>query len=247
MAFQIIEKQSASTACANALRKAILSGDLHAGQRLPPERTLSEQFGVNRLTLRSALAQIVALGLVTVRQGSGYTVADLKRVGGTDLLPDVLEMARENRELWLLVEDLLDVRRALAGSLLDKVSRVATPAALQDISTAIDHFDLLTENEQTSVSEFVEADFSIVAAMIDAAQSPIMRLCLNPVIAAVAQIKELGASMYIDPSDNLVGHRLLFQWLKTPSMAPLSSVLDALKARDVQTLYRLKTLAEESK
>ena len=174
--FATIQKQSASAECAAALRRAIVSGELSAGERLPPERALAEQFGVNRLTLRGALAQILALGLVTVRQGSGYTVADLSRVGGTDLLPDVLDLARDSDELLTLVTDLLDVRRSMAGSLLARLAKTATEQSLDSISDAIDHFAQLLGTASTSLPQIIEADFAVIAAMIDGAQSPIMRL-----------------------------------------------------------------------
>ena len=47
-------RQPAHQACEHALRQAILRGDLAAGERLPPERTLSATLGVSRLTLRAA-------------------------------------------------------------------------------------------------------------------------------------------------------------------------------------------------
>ncbi len=46
-------------------------GDLVPGDRLPPERALSDEFGVNRRTLRNALDVLEARGLLERRQGSG--------------------------------------------------------------------------------------------------------------------------------------------------------------------------------
>ncbi|MBL4637044.1 MAG: FadR family transcriptional regulator [Kofleriaceae bacterium] len=244
--FAAIQKQSASAECDAALRRAIVSGKLRAGERLPPERALAEQFGVNRQTLRGALAQILALGLVTVKQGSGYTVADLSRVGGCDLLPDVLDLARDSDELLILVTDLLDVRRSMAGSLLARLAKTATEQSLDDISSAIDHFAQLLGNPLVSLAEITEADFSVIAAMIDGAQSPIMRLCLNPIIAATAEIDQLTAAMYAEPQSNVAGHTLLLQWLREPSLAPLSLILETLADRDAKTIARMSKQLEKS-
>jgi DNA-binding transcriptional MocR family regulator len=57
--------------CAGRIRESILGGEISAGTRLPPERALAERFGVNRVTVRGALARLEAEGLVDVRQGSG--------------------------------------------------------------------------------------------------------------------------------------------------------------------------------
>lgn len=244
MIFDKIERQSASAVCAAALRRAILSGDLQAGQRLPPERRLAEDFGVNRLTLRAALAQLLAVGLVTVKQGSGYTVADVARVGSLDLLPEIVEMAREEEQLPQLVADLLNVRRSLASSVLGRLAQSATDADLAKLELAIDAFEKIAAQGKPLVSDFVEADFAIVAAMVDGTRSPILRMCLNPVIHAVAQIKELASAMYIDPQDNLSGHRLLLSWLRDPTLAPLQTVIDALATRDEQTIARMRNAIE---
>lgn len=62
-------------AIANALREDIAGGRYRAGDRLPTEARLAERFGVNRHTVRHALAALVADGLVRTRRGSGAFVA----------------------------------------------------------------------------------------------------------------------------------------------------------------------------
>lgn len=245
MLFDKIETQSASAGCAAALRRAILSGALQAGQRLPPERSLAEEFGVSRLTLRSALSQLLAVGLVSVKQGSGYTVADVARVGGLDLLPEIVEMAREEQQLPQLVADLLNVRRSLASTVLGRLAESASDDDLEKLELAINDFEEVASQGKPLVSAFVEADFAIVAAMVDGVKSPILRMCLNPVFHAVAQIKELACAIYIDPQDNLAGHRLLLSWLRDPSLAPLQAVIDSLAARDELTIARMNSAIEE--
>jgi len=63
---------------ADSLLDRIESGRLLAGDRLPPERGLSEGLGVNRGTLRRALRVLESQGLLIRRQGSGTYVADPK-------------------------------------------------------------------------------------------------------------------------------------------------------------------------
>lgn len=60
----------ASSAIADQIRGAILSGRLSEGERLPPERELAVQFGVSRVTVRDALRVLEAMGLVEIRVGS---------------------------------------------------------------------------------------------------------------------------------------------------------------------------------
>lgn len=60
---------------AESLLQRIESGELAPGDRLPPERALSQMLGVNRMTLRQALKVLELQGLLERRQGRGTTVA----------------------------------------------------------------------------------------------------------------------------------------------------------------------------
>ena len=63
---------------AENLLNQIEAGELGPGDRLPPERELSEKLGVNRLTLRRALHKLELQGLLTRRQGAGTFVSEPK-------------------------------------------------------------------------------------------------------------------------------------------------------------------------
>lgn len=68
--FEPITVARASSAIAEQIRTAIVSGRLTAGERLSPERELAEQFGVSRVTVRDALRSLEAMGLIEVRVGA---------------------------------------------------------------------------------------------------------------------------------------------------------------------------------
>ncbi len=63
---------------ADSLLDQIEAGQLTPGDRLPPERELSEKLGVNRLTLRRALRVLEGQGLLRRRQGAGTYIAEPK-------------------------------------------------------------------------------------------------------------------------------------------------------------------------
>ena len=56
------------------LTREIAAGRLLDGQRLPPERAMAAEHGVTVRTLRKALAELTARGLLDRRQGSGNYV-----------------------------------------------------------------------------------------------------------------------------------------------------------------------------
>ena len=59
---------------AETLRKAIADGHYAEGAKLPTEAALAERFGVNRHTVRHALAHLAEEGLVHSRRGAGVFV-----------------------------------------------------------------------------------------------------------------------------------------------------------------------------
>lgn len=63
------------TAIAEDLRSSIAAGRYAEGDRLPTEAELSARFGVNRHTVRRALADLADCGMVVSRRGAGVFVA----------------------------------------------------------------------------------------------------------------------------------------------------------------------------
>ena len=61
--------RTASETVAEAIRARIATGALRPGDMLPSERSLLDEFGVARPTMREALRILESDGLVSVRRG----------------------------------------------------------------------------------------------------------------------------------------------------------------------------------
>jgi len=72
------------------MKDRIIRGDLPAGSRLPPERELAEQLGVNRTTVREALHKLESMGLLEIKHGSGIFVRDFLESGSLELARHML-------------------------------------------------------------------------------------------------------------------------------------------------------------
>jgi GntR family transcriptional regulator len=70
------------TQIANAVASSITLGHFRSGDRLPPERELAKEFGVNRLTVRQALGELQLRKLIHRRTG---------RNGGTFIAEPIIE------------------------------------------------------------------------------------------------------------------------------------------------------------
>ncbi|MGZ3427806.1 MAG: FadR/GntR family transcriptional regulator [Polyangia bacterium] len=230
-------RPSSVDACADALRRRILAGDIPVGERLPAERELAAALGASRVTLRSALARLAESKLLSVRQGSGYVVRDFRRAAGPDLLPALLERAR-GRDAAAIAADLLLVRRQLAAAVLERLAGKVSHAALQRLSAAIDAFEALA-GAGAATAALAEADVEIVVELLAATHSPVLQLCLNPILAIVQGMPALREAMYATPAANVVGWRMLIEWAKSGERGAIPLVLAELARRDEATLAAL--------
>jgi len=71
------------------LREAVLAGTLPESTRLPPERTMADELGVNRSTVVRAYRELVADGLIEQKVGSGSRVVGQLRPGQPERSPAV--------------------------------------------------------------------------------------------------------------------------------------------------------------
>jgi DNA-binding FadR family transcriptional regulator len=233
----IEERRTAVDQCSSAIRAAILRGELAVGERLPAERALAKSFGVNRTTLRSALARLAEGGLLSVRQGSGYVVQDFRRDGGPELLPGMAALGA----LSSIAPDLLLVRRQMARAVLERVAGAADSTAVDAIAAAIDRFEHAVE-AGLDTAAIAEADLGVLSAILDATGSAVLRLCFNPVLGVLAELPDLRDAIYAEPRGNVTGWRALLAWLRAPhrdGAARVDDIVAELERRDAATLRRI--------
>jgi DNA-binding FadR family transcriptional regulator len=237
------QRRSVVDICEQMLRREIISGELEVGAQLPPERELAEQMEVSRLTLRSALTRLAASGLLSVRQGSGYRVQDYLRFGGPDLLDEVVELAESSTSRVRIVADLLAMRRQVARVVLERLSDPAERGSVDEVMDAIERFAAAVEG-RADVEEIAMADLGIISAMVQATESPVYALCINPIIRVVMDLKSLRDILYRAPDENLAGYRILQYWLTNPDPKFIGTLMLELVRRDeasVRLLARPKS------
>jgi DNA-binding FadR family transcriptional regulator len=75
--FQPLARRTYVAEAIRTIKDMILDGRLQPGQRLPPERSLSEALGVSRPTVREAIRSLQAMHILESRHGAGTFVASL--------------------------------------------------------------------------------------------------------------------------------------------------------------------------
>ncbi|GAA4618922.1 GntR family transcriptional regulator [Saccharopolyspora hordei] len=89
---------------AATLRSQIDSGALSAGDQLPTEQALQEQFEASRTTVRQALKELRDAGLVQMRHGVGVFVAPPRVVRRLDSRERLAKARREQNRAAFLAE-----------------------------------------------------------------------------------------------------------------------------------------------
>ena len=196
-----VARSSVVDAVADRLRNEILAGRLAAGSRLPSERELSLALGVNRLTLRAALARLEAMGLVTTRHGSGTEVAAWRERAGLEALPMVMGSLDPDEPAWLeLLTAMMEVRRILA-------TEAVVLAAVRHTPEDIAAMRQIAEEQATRLHDaqaYARGDFAFQRAVVRAARNVGFELILNSFARFPEEQPALVAALY-DNREEAVG------------------------------------------
>lgn len=141
--FSTVSRLGPTQQVQNQLLSAITSGEYEPGTLLPSERVLCEMFGVSRVSIREALAGLVATGLIDIQQGKGAFVrprVDSEYAGPFGLY---IEMHRDE------LAELLRVRAALDGVAASDAASNASAEALAEVQRAHDALAKAVEGEAT--------------------------------------------------------------------------------------------------
>lgn len=196
-----VARSSVVDAVSDRLRNEILAGRLAPGSRLPSERELSLALGVNRLTLRAALARLEAMGLVTTRHGSGTEVAAWRERAGLEALPMVMGSLDPDEPAWLeLLTSMLEVRRVLAT---EAVALAAERHTEEDIA-AMRRIAKEQVTRLTDVQAYARGDLDFQRAVIRAARNIGFELLLNSFARFPDDQPALVATLY-DRREESVG------------------------------------------
>lgn len=77
--YEKMEASSLGDAVLKLLQKKIISGELKAGEWLPPERDLAEQLGISRGSLHQAILALEYQGFVSIIPRKGTVVCDYRK------------------------------------------------------------------------------------------------------------------------------------------------------------------------
>lgn len=176
-----IEKQRVAEEIVDQLRDLILTGAYAPGDKLPPERNLAKELGVNRSSLREALKKLEHLGLVKIRQGDGTRVQDFMQTGGIDLVSHLVPLANGGPGAAALLGDVLEFRRIYGREVARLAAERGDEGDLEKLRVLADAADAAKDDAE----ECLRIDYEFYVALTQAAKNRVFNLLINTVRQAV--------------------------------------------------------------
>ncbi len=209
-------RRSVATTAADAIRLRILTGRYSAGNSLPGERELSDELGVSRLTLRSAISHLEAEGLVRAVHGSGTRIQDFRQTGGLDLFGHLASLVLSGAAVpggLALFASLMELRRAVAIEAVGLATERASVEELRAMRTHVSAMRALLGDSHA----FMVADLAFARLIVRATGNLAYELLFNSVVRTVEGNR---------------GVELAFFANANATLAVYARLLDRMEARD---------------
>src|SRR5438876_2102775 len=156
--YQPLDRRKVYEQIAEQLLGQIGSRALKPGDALPPERELTESFGVGRSSIREALRMLESQGVITAANGGAFVVADAANPLNSSL-----------RLLFTLDEragmhDLFELRRILECEAAALAAERRSDVHLEQMDAAVREMDAALAGSGSG-DRFIDADLSFHLAV----------------------------------------------------------------------------------
>ena len=191
--FEPITRETLSAQIRDRLLERIMSGAIEPGAQVPSERSLSEQFGVARTSVREAMQGLLSLGVIERRGNRSYVV---------ERLPDLTLQSGDVRKDF--VRQLFETRRLLEIPIIELAAARASDEQRAEIGDIADRFD-----GSMSLADFRELDRAFHAAIARACSNPLLVEVYGKVLGRLFQSGDLASMLTDDVNrtevDKIVG------------------------------------------
>jgi GntR family galactonate operon transcriptional repressor len=184
----------------------IVSGQFAVGSPLPNEAELCERYQASRTVIREAVQSAEAMRLVRAQQGLGTIVRPLD---DWDLAhPDVLAATIQHDAQLAILEDLIDMRRALESQM---AAHAAIRASEDDIRTISEAYEgtVAASNDPPA---HLRADVAFHDAVMRASGNRLSRVANHKLLTeALGSVRYLGEATPKACRRANVGHKAILE------------------------------------
>jgi len=215
--FTPVDRRTLSQEVRDRLFEAVRSGDLVPGGVIPSERSLCEDFGVARTSVREAIQGLVSLGVLE-RRGNRTVVAER--------LPEMLPMLDGNSaQRTLKVRELFEVREAMELPIAKLVAERATEEQINEIVQMVCRF-----KSTMDVEEFRALDRAFHWSLARACGNELLSELYGKVLDRLFQSEDFAQPLTARVNSRAV--RLIVR----DSCAAHRAIAGALQRRDVDAV-----------
>ena len=216
-----VGKQRVAEEIIDQLRGLILKGVYAPGDKLPPERKLAEELGVNRASLREAIKSLEQMGLVKTRQGDGTRVLDFMQTAGVELVSHLVPAdGKPNLEV---LADVLEFRRFFGREVSRQAAHRITPEDLKRLDDLADRAADVTLDAEA----MLQLDFEFYVEITRAARNRVFQLLINTIRGAVMSFSGAFAAFNPPPAQVRKHHRDLIKALHAGDADKAAAIADA--------------------
>lgn len=166
------------------MKQLIVSGQLQAGDRMPPERELARQFGVSRTVVREAVRSLMAQGLVEVHAGSGSVVRNLSAGAVAESMALFLQVGRQGFDYGKLLE----VRRLLEVEIAGLAAERRTVEDLAAMAAVLQE----TPHVGGNCDGWLKNDMAFHALLAQATKNELFSLLLDSIADIMISVRRLS-------------------------------------------------------
>jgi len=209
--YQPLERRKVYEQIAEQLLGQLAAGRLRPGDLLPPERELTESFGVGRSSIREALRMLESQGVIVAANGGALVVAEAANPLNSSLR---LLFTLDDRAA---LHHLFELRRILDCEAAALAAERHADEHLAEMDAAIEAMET-SLGKNGAAADFIEADLRFHLAVAEATGN---RLLLHSMQAVRDVVRRALMTVFViprSPEQALVEHR---------------AVRSAIAARDV--------------
>lgn len=235
--FQPVTTGRISAEIVDQIKDAIRGGLLRPGDRLPPERDLTAQLGVSRVSVRDALRILEAHGLVEVRvgaRGGAFVTAPAPSIVGEGLA-NMLMLSS------LTPGEVTEARHAFELAVLPLVCERATDQDLRELDEICDRAEQSLATGSYDVAISTEFHVRLARASHNGAVSLIADSLQGPLLMSLRAAKRVAPEM---GGAGVLEHRALVDAIRGGDLERAREIMEKHLARTAERVRAEREDAE---
>lgn len=217
--FESINTQKNYQQIIDQIQRMIMDGTFKNGDKLPPERQITEQLGVSRSSLREALKALEVLGLIESKHGGGSYISNNI---GASILKSISIAFRLNGGT---VNEILELRYALERESVRILTLKGTDEQIKQLEDIVDRMD-----EKQSEDEKVRLDIEFHNTLIKNTNNILFQIIADSISELLELFIKGIREIYNNDNENMKTYYFVEQH---------RNIVNAIKERDPDKAFKV--------